>query len=36
MTREESVYAKQDVIYSLLNDKQKKFIEFVLSKYGVV
>jgi type I restriction enzyme, R subunit len=33
MTREERVYAKQSVIYSLLNDKQKEFIEFVLSKY---
>lgn len=33
MTREERVYAKQAVIYSLLNDKQKEFIEFVLSKY---
>ena len=33
MTREERVFAKQAVIYSLLNDKQKEFIEFVLSKY---
>lgn len=33
MTREERVFAKQAVIYSLLSDKQKEFIEFVLSKY---
>ena len=33
MTREERVFAKQAVIYSILSDKQKEFIEFVLSKY---
>lgn len=33
MTREERVLATQATIYALLNDKQKEFIDFVLSKY---
>jgi type I restriction enzyme R subunit len=33
MTREERVAASQATIFALLNDKQKEFIEFVLSKY---
>ena len=33
MTREERVAAAQATIFALLNEKQKEFIEFVLSKY---
>jgi type I restriction enzyme R subunit len=33
MTREARVAAAQSTIFALLNDKQKEFIEFVLSKY---
>ncbi|NOX18401.1 MAG: DEAD/DEAH box helicase family protein, partial [Chlorobi bacterium] len=33
ITREERVVRAQATIFSLLNDKQKEFIEFVLSKY---
>jgi type I restriction enzyme R subunit len=33
MTREERVLATQATIFALLNDKQKEFIDFVLSKY---
>ena len=33
ITREERVAAAQATIFVLLNDKQKEFIEFVLSKY---
>ena len=33
MTREARVAASQATIFALLNDKQKEFIEFVLSKY---
>jgi len=33
MTREARVAATQATIFALLNDKQKEFIEFVLSKY---
>lgn len=33
MTREERVATSQATIFALLNDKQKEFIEFVLSKY---
>ncbi|MBF0695019.1 MAG: DEAD/DEAH box helicase family protein [Flavobacterium sp.] len=33
ISREERVAAAQATIFLLLNDKQKKFIEFVLSKY---
>ena len=33
MTREQRVAASQATIFALLNDKQKEFIEFVLSKY---
>jgi len=33
MTREERVKAAQTSIFTLLNDNQKEFIEFVLSKY---
>jgi type I restriction enzyme R subunit len=33
MTREERVAAAQATIFAILNDKQKEFIEFVLSKY---
>lgn len=33
MTREERVAAAQATIFALLNNKQKEFIEFVLSKY---
>ena len=33
MTRETRVAAAQATIFALLNDKQKEFIEFVLSKY---
>lgn len=33
MTREERVAATQATIFALLNDRQKEFIEFVLSKY---
>lgn len=33
MTREERVAASQGSIFALLNNKQKEFIEFVLSKY---
>ena len=33
MTREERVAASQATIFALLNNKQKEFIEFVLSKY---
>jgi type I restriction enzyme R subunit len=33
MTREERVLATQSTIFALLNDKQKEFIDFVLSKY---
>jgi type I restriction enzyme R subunit len=33
MTREERVAAAQAPIFALLNNKQKEFIEFVLSKY---
>jgi len=33
MTREARVAASQAAIFTLLNDKQKEFIEFVLSKY---
>jgi type I restriction enzyme R subunit len=33
MTREARVAAAQATIFTLLNSKQKEFIEFVLSKY---
>jgi type I restriction enzyme R subunit len=33
LTREQRVAASQATIFALLNDKQKEFIEFVLSKY---
>ena len=33
ITREMRVAAAQATIFALLNDKQKEFIEFVLSKY---
>ena len=33
MTREARVAASQATIFAILNDKQKEFIEFVLSKY---
>ena len=33
MTREERVATSQATIFALLNNKQKEFIEFVLSKY---
>jgi type I restriction enzyme R subunit len=33
MTREERVEAAKATIFALLNDKQKEFIDFVLSKY---
>jgi type I restriction enzyme R subunit len=33
MTREARVAATQATIFALMNDKQKEFIEFVLSKY---
>ena len=33
MTREARVAASQSTIFAILNDKQKEFIEFVLSKY---
>lgn len=33
MTREERVSAAEATIFALLNDKQKEFIKFVLSKY---
>ncbi len=33
ITREARVAAAQESIFALLNDKQKEFIEFVLSKY---
>ena len=33
MTREARVKAAESTIFALLNDKQKEFIEFVLSKY---
>ena len=33
MTREARVAAAQATIFALLNDKQKEFIAFVLSKY---
>ena len=33
LTREERVAASKATIYALLNDQQKEFIEFVLSKY---
>lgn len=33
ITREERVAAAQATIFTLLNDKQKEFIEFVLTKY---
>jgi type I restriction enzyme, R subunit len=33
MTREERVLATQATIFALLNEKQKEFIDFVLSKY---
>lgn len=33
VTREARVAAAQATIFALLNDKQKEFIEFVLSKY---
>lgn len=33
MTREQRVATSQAAIFALLNDKQKEFIEFVLSKY---
>jgi len=33
MTREERVAAAQATIFALLNNEQKEFIEFVLSKY---
>lgn len=33
MTREERVAAAKTTIFALLNDKQKEFIDFVLSKY---
>lgn len=33
ITREARVAAAQETIFALLNDKQKEFIEFVLSKY---
>ena len=33
MTRAERVSAAQSTIYAILNEKQKEFIAFVLSKY---
>ena len=33
MTREERVTAAEATIFALLNEKQREFIEFVLSKY---
>jgi len=33
ITREERVSRAEATIFALLNDKQKEFIEFVLSKY---
>ena len=33
ITREARVAAAQATIFAMLNDKQKEFIEFVLSKY---
>ena len=33
MTREARVASAQAAIFALLNNKQKEFIEFVLSKY---
>lgn len=33
MTREERVATSQATIFALLNNNQKEFIEFVLSKY---
>jgi type I restriction enzyme R subunit len=33
LTREERVATSQDTIFALLNNKQKEFIQFVLSKY---
>jgi type I restriction enzyme R subunit len=33
LTREQRVEASQATIFAILNDKQKEFIEFVLSKY---
>ena len=33
LTREQRVAASQATIFAILNDKQKEFIEFVLSKY---
>jgi type I restriction enzyme R subunit len=33
LTREQRVAATQATIFALLNDKQKEFIEFVLTKY---
>ena len=33
-TREQRVAASQATIFALLNDKQKEFIVFVLSKYS--
>ncbi len=33
MTREARVAAAQATIFALLNERQKEFIDFVLSKY---
>ena len=33
ITREERVATTQETIYSFLNEKQREFVEFVLSKY---
>ena len=33
LTREQRVAASEATIFALLDDKQKEFIEFVLSKY---
>ena len=33
ITREERVAAAQETIFALLNNQQKEFVEFVLSKY---
>lgn len=33
LTREQRVAASQATIFAILDDKQKEFIEFVLSKY---
>lgn len=33
MTREERVAATQATIFTILNDNQREFIEFVLRKY---